>query len=190
MTSGVLIAENPQNGHILAMVSLPTYNDQIFASGISVADYQKLTTDPGQPLINKAISEQYAPGSTFKLVTALAMAKNGRSTSRTSIPRTIGSQGRQWFADMKAADIWVDSPRHPSVHKSDSTDYIILLSGKITLVLDQEEVDLEPLDVVVQRGTNHAWANRSNKHARVAFVLVDAQPLGIGKPVMGINSAR
>ena len=45
-------------------------------------------------------------------------------------------------------------------------------------------------DVMVQRGTNHAWANRSNKHARVAFVLVDAQPLGIGKPVTGMNSAR
>jgi hypothetical protein len=43
---------------------------------------------------------------------------------------------------------------------------------------------------MVQRGTNHAWANRSNKHARVAFVLVDAKPLGIGKPVMGMSSAR
>lgn len=83
------------------------------------------------------------------------------------------AQGRQWFADMNAADIWVDSPRHPSVHKSDSTDYIILLSGKITLVLDQEEVDLEPFDVVVQRGTNHAWANRGTEDALLMAVLVD-----------------
>ena len=41
-----------------------------------------------------------------------------------------------------------------------------------------------------QRGTNHAWANRSGKNARVAFVLVDAEPLGIGTPVLGSASAR
>ncbi len=43
---------------------------------------------------------------------------------------------------------------------------------------------------MIQRGTNHAWANRSGKRARVAFVLVDAEPLGIGKPVVGGASAR
>jgi hypothetical protein len=43
---------------------------------------------------------------------------------------------------------------------------------------------------MVQRGTNHAWANRSNQHARVAFVLIDAVPLGIGHPVTGATSAR
>ena len=43
-------------------------------------------------------------------------------------------------------------------------------------------------DILVQRGTNHAWANRSGKNARVAFVLVDGKPLGIGKPVLGPNS--
>ena len=85
VTSGVLIAENPQNGKILAMVSLPTYNDQVFANGISQADYQKLTTDPGQPLINKAISEQYAPGSTFKLVTGTAGLDSGKITSNSTI---------------------------------------------------------------------------------------------------------
>jgi hypothetical protein len=43
---------------------------------------------------------------------------------------------------------------------------------------------------MVQRGTNHAWANRSDRRARVAFVLIDAEPLGIGKPVQGSNNAR
>ena len=81
--------------------------------------------------------------------------------------------GKQWFADMNAADIWVDSPLHPSMHKSDTTDYIILLSGKVTLVLDTEEVELQPFDVVVQRGTNHAWANRGTEEALLMAVLVD-----------------
>ncbi len=70
--SGVIIVENPQTGAILAMVSLPTYNDQLFADGISETDFQKLLTDPNQPLLNKAIGAQYAPGSTYKLVTGTA----------------------------------------------------------------------------------------------------------------------
>jgi hypothetical protein len=43
---------------------------------------------------------------------------------------------------------------------------------------------------MVQRGTNHAWANRSNRRARVAFVLIDAVPLGIGHPITGAVNAR
>jgi hypothetical protein len=56
--------------------------------------------------------------------------------------------------------------------------------------MDDSTVKLKQGDIMVQRGTNHAWANRSGKNARVAFVLVDGQPLGIGNPVMGQNSAR
>ena len=69
---GVIIVEDPQNGKILAMVSLPSYNDQLFADGISATDFQALLSDPNQPLLNKAIGAQYAPGSTFKLVTGTA----------------------------------------------------------------------------------------------------------------------
>jgi hypothetical protein len=43
---------------------------------------------------------------------------------------------------------------------------------------------------MVQRGTNHAWVNRGTERARVAFVLIDAEPLGIGKPVAGAANAR
>jgi penicillin-binding protein 2 len=66
---GVIIVMNPQNGEILAMVSLPTYDDNQFAAGISTADYQALLKNPNKPLINEAISGQFPPGSTFKLVT-------------------------------------------------------------------------------------------------------------------------
>ena len=85
---GVSIVENPQNGHILAMVSLPTYNDQLFADGISGSDFQALLTDPSQPLINKAIGAQYAPGSTYKLVTATA----GLSDGSINTTQTLTSQ--------------------------------------------------------------------------------------------------
>jgi len=82
---------------------------------------------------------------------------------------------REWFADMKGEHLQVDTSRHPAMHKSQTTDYIILLSGRITLVLDDEEVDLEPFDAVIQRGTNHAWANRGTEPALLVAVLVDTR---------------
>ena len=60
------------------------------------------------------------------------------------------------------------------VHRTASIDYGIVLEGEITLVLDDSEVTLRAGDVVVQRGTDHAWANRGTVPARVVFVLVDA----------------
>jgi len=54
-------------------------------------------------------------------------------------------------------------------------DYGIVLEGEITLVLDESEVTLRAGDIVVQRGTDHAWANRGSTTARVVFVLVDGE---------------
>jgi mannose-6-phosphate isomerase-like protein (cupin superfamily) len=59
------------------------------------------------------------------------------------------------------------------VHRTESIDYGIVLEGEITLVLDDSEVTLRAGDVVIQRGTDHAWANRGGTTAKVAFVLVD-----------------
>lgn len=78
-----------------------------------------------------------------------------------------------WFAGMNGAHLQPDTSRHPAMHQSNTTDYIILLSGQITLVLDKEERDLKPFDVVVQRGTNHAWVNRGAEDALLMAVLVD-----------------
>lgn len=64
---------------------------------------------------------------------------------------------------------------HPLMHRTQTVDYGIVLEGEITLVLDQSEVTIRAGDIVVQRGTNHAWANRSGKNCRMAFVLVDGQ---------------
>lgn len=61
------------------------------------------------------------------------------------------------------------------VHRTESVDYGIVLEGEIVLVLDDSEVTLRAGDVVVQRGTDHAWVNRSDAVTRVAFVLVDGR---------------
>lgn len=62
---------------------------------------------------------------------------------------------------------------HPLMHRTETVDYGVVIEGELTLVLDQGEVQLKPGSVVVQRGTNHAWANRSGKPCRMLFVLVD-----------------
>jgi len=67
--------------------------------------------------------------------------------------------------------------RHPGFHKTNSVDYAIVLQGEIVAMMDEGEVVLQQGDVLIQRGTNHAWSNRTNHVATLAFVLVDAEPL-------------
>ena len=71
------------------------------------------------------------------------------------------------------------------MHRTETIDYVIVMEGEIEMDMDASSVKLKAGDIMIQRGTNHAWANRSGKRARVAFVLVDAEPLGIGTPVTG-----
>ena len=61
------------------------------------------------------------------------------------------------------------------MHKTDTIDYAIMLEGEITAILEGEEKVIRAGDILIQRGTNHAWANRSDKPARIAFVLIDAR---------------
>jgi penicillin-binding protein 2 len=82
---GAFIAMNPQNGEILAMVSLPSYDSNKFAKGISTADFNKLLRDPKKPMLNVAISEQYPPGSTYKLVTGAGALADGLITPGSKI---------------------------------------------------------------------------------------------------------
>jgi mannose-6-phosphate isomerase-like protein (cupin superfamily) len=70
-----------------------------------------------------------------------------------------------------------NNPRHAGFHMTDSVDYAIVLHGEIYAMMDEGEVLLEQGDVLIQRGTNHAWSNRTDKVATLAFVLVDAKPL-------------
>lgn len=67
--------------------------------------------------------------------------------------------------------------RHPSMHRTDSVDYIICLSGQVTALLDVGEVQMRPFDVLIQRGTNHGWVNYGDAPALMAAVLIDAEPL-------------
>jgi hypothetical protein len=62
---------------------------------------------------------------------------------------------------------------HPGMHRTETLDYALVLEGEIYAVMDEGEALLRAGDVLIQRGTNHAWANRSSRTARIAFVLID-----------------
>jgi hypothetical protein len=63
--------------------------------------------------------------------------------------------------------------RHPGMHKTETVDYGIVLEGEIWAVMEEGETLLRTGDIMIQRGTNHAWSNRSSKTCRIAFVLID-----------------
>jgi len=86
VSQGVTIVMNPQNGEILAMVSLPTYDGNGFASGISAEEFERYLDDPNLPLRNHAISDIYPPGSTYKLVTSIAALEEGITTAEQLWP--------------------------------------------------------------------------------------------------------
>jgi len=76
--------------------------------------------------------------------------------------------------DVNALTVKPDSP-HPMMHRSEAVDYGIVIEGEMTLVLDDSEVLLKPGSVVVQRGTNHAWANRTEKMCRMLYIQINGQ---------------
>jgi len=72
------------------------------------------------------------------------------------------------------ASTYAPSAPHPYMQKTATLDFCLILEGEVTLVLDTEEVALRAGDTVVQRGTNHAWSNRSDKPCRIAVSSHDA----------------
>ena len=65
--------------------------------------------------------------------------------------------------------------RHPGMHRTDSVDYAIVLMGELVAIMDDDETVMRAGDILIQRGTNHAWANRSGRMCRIAFILIDGK---------------
>ena len=86
-------------------------------------------------------------------------------------------QAREAFRASGAEDAstWGRGGRHPLMHRTETVDYAVVLEGEIALILDEGEVNLKAGDVVIQRGTNHAWSNRSGKMVKMLYVLIDGK---------------
>ena len=115
----------------------------------------------------------------------LAPPRNGTRIRVLDIPpddeglaHTTPEEARAHFAEVGAADASSHSgagSRHAHMHRTETIDYGIVLEGEIVLIVDEGETTVRAGDVVVQRGTNHGWANRSGRNCRIAFVLIDGQ---------------
>lgn len=79
------------------------------------------------------------------------------------------------FASAQASHCRVDTRLNPMMHTTKTIDYVVLLKGEVTLILDEAETKLKPFDVVVQRGTNHYWINYGTEPALLLGVLLDAK---------------
>ena len=86
-------------------------------------------------------------------------------------------KAREVFAAMgnPSASMFGRGGRHPMMHRTETIDYAVVLEGGITLILDDQDVQLTAGDVVIQRGTSHAWSNRSQKVCRMLYVLIDGR---------------
>jgi mannose-6-phosphate isomerase-like protein (cupin superfamily) len=76
-------------------------------------------------------------------------------------------------SNAEEASTWGRGGRHPLMHRTETVDYAVVLEGEIVLILDDEDVKLKAGDVVIQRGTSHAWSNRSGKVVKMLYVLCD-----------------
>ena len=95
-------------------------------------------------------------------------------------PPGVGGEVRDNEALLRDFGIGADvarghAPRHPAIHRTRSLDYVVVLEGEITLLLDDSELVLKTGDVVVQQGTNHAWINRGATTCRLVMVFIDAE---------------
>ncbi|HET6465286.1 MAG TPA: penicillin-binding protein 2 [Nitrospiria bacterium] len=100
--AGTIVALNPRNGEILAMVSHPAFDPNQLSQSLSTADWEALSSDPGHPLTNRAIQGQYPPGSTFKLVVSSAALETKEVTPEEPILCTGGMPfGRRVYKDWK-----------------------------------------------------------------------------------------
>jgi quercetin dioxygenase-like cupin family protein len=69
-----------------------------------------------------------------------------------------------------------------AMHRTETIDYVVMMAGTVDMVMDHSTVTLSAGDVMVQRGTKHQWVNHGPDPARIAFILIDAKPLGFGNP--------
>jgi mannose-6-phosphate isomerase-like protein (cupin superfamily) len=121
-----------------------------------------------------------APGDRAAREIGVPPPRRGSIFRVAEFPPGIGGEVRDNETVLRDFGIGADvkrghAPRHPAIHRTRSLDYIVVLEGEITLLLDDGDVVLGAGDVVVQQGTNHAWINRGAATCRLAMVFIDAE---------------
>jgi mannose-6-phosphate isomerase-like protein (cupin superfamily) len=112
----------------------------------------------------------------------LAPPKNGTRIRVLDIPpegdgirNMTPEEAQAHFAEVGAgsASAHGEGSRHALMHRTETIDYGIVLEGELVLIMDEGETTVRAGDIVIQRGTNHGWSNRSDRNCRIAFILID-----------------
>lgn len=126
LTKAAAVMMNPNNGEILALVSFPTYDDNVFARGITAEEYGQLADDPAKPLFDRAVSGEYPSGSTIKPVIAAAALEEKIINENTSFLSTGGIRVGEWFfPDWKAGGHGVTNVRRALAESINTFFYYI-----------------------------------------------------------------
>lgn len=174
-----IVTGHDSTGKAIIQSAAPPTRVQVIGQGAGPTFYEVWNTRETPALIDRASGEPVETQLT------LAPPKHGTRIRVLDIPpdtesmRQIDAATAQaHFAEVGAAHASTHrggATRHPHMHRTQTIDYGIVLEGEITLLVDEGEVTVQAGDIVVQRGTNHAWANRSGRACRIAFILIDGQ---------------
>lgn len=159
-----IIVSDDASPHAVGVMDEPAYGlTNLWVSSSTPAD----NATPGDAADRKIVLEPPRGGSVFRVVEF----PPDRSLIGKVNPKAV-------FEALDAvATMDTNNPRHPAMHKTSTLDYAIILSGEIYAMMDLGETLMKAGDCLIQRGTNHAWSNRSDKTCLIAFILIDAEPV-------------
>lgn len=173
-----IVTGHDPDGHAIIQSDAPPQRTQLIGGPGGPTFVEVWSTRETPALIDRTSGEPAEPG------LVLAPPKGGTRIRVIDFPpegdairKLTGSEAVDKFAEMGGADAAsaAHGAPHPLMHRTQTLDYAIVLSGELTMILDRGETVVRAGDIIIQRGTNHAWANRSDTNCRVAFVLIDGQ---------------
>lgn len=174
-----IVTGHKPDGTAVILEDAPPTRVQQIGSEFGPMFYEVWNTQASPAPIDHASSEPHEDG------IILAPPKNGTRIRVLDIPpddpkiaNLSPEDARAHFEEIGAGDAsshFASSSRHAFMHRTETIDYGIVLQGEIVLIMDEGETTVRAGDIVIQRGTNHGWANRSGDNCRIAFILIDGQ---------------
>lgn len=168
-----LITGHDENGKAICIEDGPAANvlERPNRPGVALTNIWQTDTAPadvhreGDPVAGEFVLHPPTGGTVFRVI-----------EFHPEDPDVLAKlDGAAAFAEMGASGNVIEGARHPFMHRTETVDYAVVLSGEITMMLDDTDYLLKAGDTVVQRGTNHAWSNQSDDVCVMAFVLIDGK---------------
>jgi mannose-6-phosphate isomerase-like protein (cupin superfamily) len=174
-----IVTGHDSAGKAVIQSAAPPTRIQVIGNGEGPTFFEVWNTRETPALIDRASGEP------LEAQLTLVPPKSGTRIRVLDIPPETETmdqvdrmQAQALFAEVGAADASTHAgsgTRHPHMHRTQTIDYGIVLEGEIFLLVDEGEILVQAGDIVIQRGTNHAWSNRSDRSCRIAFILIDGQ---------------